>query len=237
MECLKNSSLRGKPLIVGGNSSRGVVAACSYEARAFGIHSAMPVKMAKDSAHTPSSFRGTWTAQQILRTGHRHHQRPRTDFRKSLYRRVLPRLTGMDRYFGCMKWSDELRQSIIRESGLPISFGLSVNKLASKVGTGEAKPNGTREIPSGTEKDFLAPLSTAKIPGIGKETYKKLSFMGVRTIKVLSEIPAKLLERQFGENGRSLWEHANAIDHRPVVPYHEAKSISKERTLNKIPLT
>ena len=233
-ECLKNSSLRGKPGIVGGNSSRGVVAACSYEARAFGIHSAMPVKMAKRLCPQALILQGdmdSYSKYSALVTDIIADRAP--VFEKASIDEFYLDLTGMDRYFGCMKWSDELRQSIIRESGLPISFGLSVNKLVSKVGTGEAKPNGTREIPSGTEKDFLAPLSTAKIPGIGKETYKKLSFMGVRTIKVLSEIPAKLLERQFGENGRSLWEHANAIDHRPVVPYHEAKSISKERTFEQ----
>jgi DNA polymerase-4 len=142
-------------------------------------------------------------------------------------------ISGMDQYFGCYKWSGELRHKIIKETGLPISFGLSVNKLVSKVGTGEAKPNGTKEIPHGTEKAFLAPLSTAKIPGVGTETYKKLSFMGVRTIKVLSEIPMKLLEREFGKWGRQLWEKANAIDYSPVIPYHEQKSISKERTFHE----
>nr|HPN71879.1 DNA polymerase IV [Saprospiraceae bacterium] len=98
---------------------------------------------------------------------------------------------------------------------------------------GEAKPNGTKEIPSGTERGFLAPLPVSKIPGIGKETYKKLSFMGVRTISVLSDIPIKLLEREFGKAGRQMWEKANAIDYSPVVPYHEQKSMSKERTFTE----
>ena len=139
----------------------------------------------------------------------------------------------MDRYFGCFKWSVELRERIMKESGLPISCALSVNKLVSKVGTGEAKPNGMREIPSGEEREFLAPLSTSKIPGIGKETYKKLSFMGVRTIRVLREIPHPLLEREFGKMGQFLSESANAIDRRQVVPYHEQKSMSKERTFSE----
>jgi DNA polymerase-4 len=142
-------------------------------------------------------------------------------------------LTGMDKHFGCYKWSGELRQKVIRESGLPISFGLSVNKLVSKVGTGEAKPNGTKQVEKGTEKGFLAPLSTRKIPGIGKETHKKLSFMGVRNIDTLSKIPSKLLEREFGKSGRSIWEKANAIDNTPVVPYSEQKSMSKERTFSE----
>ncbi|MFZ1750841.1 MAG: DNA polymerase IV, partial [Saprospiraceae bacterium] len=139
-------------------------------------------------------------------------------------------LTGMDKHFGCFKWSAELRQKVIKESGLPISFGLSVNKTVSKVGTGEAKPNGTKHIPNGTEKGFLAPLPVGKIPGVGDQTHKKLNFMGVRTIETLSQIPIRLLEREFGKPGRSLWEKANAIDHTPIVPYHEQKSMSKERT-------
>jgi DNA polymerase-4 len=142
-------------------------------------------------------------------------------------------LTGMDRYFGCFKWSAELRERIMKESGLPISCALSVNKLVSKIGTGEAKPNGMREIPNGEEREFLAPLSTGKIPGIGKETYKKLSFMGVRTIRVLREIPPPLLDREFGKTGQYLWESANAIDRRQVVPYSEQKSMSKERTFSE----
>jgi len=234
VECLKNSSLRGRPLIVGGMSSRGVVAACSYEARAFGVHSAMPMKMALRLCPQALVLRGdmdSYSKYSGLVTDIIAEDAPL--FEKASIDEFYLDLSGMDRYFGCMKWSAELRQKIIRESGLPISFGLSVNKLVSKIGTGEAKPNGTREVPAGTEKAYIAPLSTAKIPGLGQETYKKLSFMGVRTIRVLSEIPMRLLERQFGEHGRSLWLHANAIDTRPVVPYHEAKSISKERTFEQ----
>jgi len=139
-------------------------------------------------------------------------------------------LTGMDRHIGCWKWSKELRQKIIRESGLPNSLGLSVNKLVSKVGTGEAKPNGVKLVESGTEKAFLAPLSTSKIPGLGKVTCKKLSFMGVRLISTLAQIPPELLQREFGKAGIALWKKANAIDDSPVLPYHERKSISAERT-------
>ncbi|MEZ4906355.1 MAG: DNA polymerase IV [Saprospiraceae bacterium] len=142
-------------------------------------------------------------------------------------------LTGMDRYFGCYKWSKELRQKIIKETGLPISIGLSINKLVSKIGTGEAKPNGELEVPTGLEKPFLAPLSIKKIPGIGNVTYKKLSFLGVRKIETLRQIPPKLLQRELGKNGLVLWEKANAIDNSPVIPYMEQKSISKEKTFNE----
>jgi DNA polymerase-4 len=139
-------------------------------------------------------------------------------------------LTGMDRYVGCWQWSQELRQKVMRETGLPISLGLSVNKLISKIGTGEAKPNGAQLVEQGTEKGFIAPLSIRKIPSIGKSTYQKLSFMGVRKVETLAQVPPRLLQREFGKHGISLWRKANAIDDSPVVPYHDRKSISTERT-------
>ena len=139
-------------------------------------------------------------------------------------------LTGMDRHFGCWQWSRELRQKIMTESGLPLSLGLSVNKLLSKVTTNEVKPNGQGQVPRGEERAFLAPLSVAKLPSVGKATYKKLSFMGVRTVRTLRKIPLDLLEREFGKHGASLWQKARGIDERPVVPYREAKSLSTEQT-------
>lgn len=231
VECLKNDSLKGKPLIIGGGSDRGVVSSCSYEARRFGVHSAMPVKMALRLCPDAIVLRGDMDSYS-------HHSHLVTDiiaaqaptFEKASIDEFYLDLTGMDRYFGCFRWSQELRQRIMRESGLPISFGLSVNKLVSKVGTGEVKPNGMIAVDAGKERGFLAPLSTGKLPGIGKETYKKLSFMGVRTVKVLSEIPMPLLERQFGKHGRDLWRKANALDDSPVEPYEEQKSMSTERT-------
>ncbi len=234
VECLKNSEFLGKPLLIGGTSNRGVVASCSYEARRFGIHSAMPMKMARRLCPHAIILKGDMDSYS-------YHSKVVTDiiaeeapiFEKASIDEFYLDLTGMDKYFGCMKWSIEMRQQIMKESGLPISFGLSINKLVSKVGTGEAKPNGTKAIPSGEEKGFLAPLSTRKIPGVGKEMYKKLSFMGVRSIKTLSEIPRRLLEREFGKPGSSLWEKANAIDNTPVIPYTEKKSISKERTFTE----
>ena len=234
VECLKNSDFLGKPLIIGGTSNRGVVASCSYEARRFGVHSAMPTKMALRLCPQAIVLRGdmdSYSKYSSLVTDIIADESPL--YEKASIDEFYLDLTGMDKHFGCYKWSGELRQKVIRESGLPISFGLSVNKLVSKVGTGEAKPNGTKQVEKGTEKGFLAPLSTRKIPGIGKETHKKLSFMGVRNIDTLSKIPSKLLEREFGKSGRSIWEKANAIDNTPVVPYSEQKSMSKERTFSE----
>jgi DNA polymerase-4 len=234
VECLRDSSLKGKPLIIGGMGGRGVVSSCSYEARRYGVHSAMPMKMALRLCPQALVLRGdmdAYTKHSQLVSQIIDDQAP--IFEKASIDEFYLDISGMDKYFGCYKWSAELRQHIIKESGLPISCALSVNKLVSKVGTGEAKPNGMREIPSGQEREFLAPLSTAKIPGIGKETYKKLSFMGVRTNRVLREIPHPLLDREFGKMGRYLWESANAIDRRQVIPYSEQKSMSKERTFSE----
>lgn len=234
VECLKNSQFLGKPLLIGGTSRRGVVASCSYEARRFGVHSAMPMKMALNLCPDAIVLRGdmdSYSRYSKLVTEVIAEDAP--VYEKASIDEFYLDLSGMDEHFGCYNWSKELRHKIINETGLPISFGLSANKMVSKVGTGEAKPNGCKEVPKGEEKLFLSPLSVRKIPGIGKQTYKKLSFMGVRQIKVLSEIPMKLLEREFGEHGRKLWQKANGIDTTPVVPYSEQKSMSKERTFTE----
>lgn len=231
VECLKNSSLREKPLIIGGSSNRGVVASCNYIARKFGIHAAMPVRMALQRCPDAVVLRGdmdTYSKYSSMITEIIEEQAP--EFEKSSIDEFYLDLTGMDHHIGCWKWSNELRNKLMHEVGLPISFGLSINKLVSKVGTGEAKPNGKIQIPEGNEKEFLAPLPVRKMPGVGKVQNQKLNMMGVRTIRTLSEIPPKLLQREFGKTGISLWKKANGIDNSPIVPYHEKKSISTERT-------
>jgi DNA polymerase IV len=234
VECLKNPKLLGLPVIIGGTSNRGVVSTCSYEARRFGVHSAMPMKMAMRLCPQALIVKGdmdSYSKYSHLVTDIIADESPL--YEKASIDEFYVDVSGMDKYFGCYKWSLELREKIMKESGLPISFGLSINKLVSKVGTGEAKPNGTKKIDQGIEKEFLAPLSVNKIPGVGDQTHKKLCFMGVRDIRTLSKIPVKLLEREFGLHGKSLWEKANAIDRSPVVPYTEQKSMSKERTFTE----
>lgn len=231
VECLKDNSLKGKPLLVGGKSDRAVVAACSYEARTFGIHSAMPMKMALRLC-----------PHAIIRSGdfeeYSHFSREVTDiiagsaplYEKSSIDEFYLDLTGMDKYFGSLKWTTELRQKIMHQTHLPISLGLASNKMVSKVATNEAKPNGQLSIPFGHEKGFLAPMPVEKIPMVGKETAAQLRRRGVETVKTLSEIPVGLLEAWLGKNGISLWNKANGIDESPVVPFHEQKSISTEQT-------
>lgn len=231
VECLRNSKFKGQPLIIGGSSSRGVVSSCSYEARKFGVRSAMPVRLAMRLCPNAIVLKGdmdAYSKYSKLVTEIISSEAP--SFEKASIDEFYLDISGLDKYFGCYKWSLELRQKVIRESGLPISFGLSANKLVSKVGAGESKPNGAMQVETGKERSFLAPLPIQKIPGVGKKTTEKLQYMGVKKVKTLSEVPIRLLEREFGKNGRSLWQKANGIDNTPIIPYSERKSMSKERT-------
>jgi len=231
VECLKNSRLKGKPLLVGGSGDRGVVAACSYEARRFGIHSAMPMKLARRLCPEAVVIRGDMESYS-------KHSRIVTDiigdnvplFEKASIDEFYIDLTGMDKFFGCSLFTRELRDRVLKESGLPVSYGLASNKLISKVATNEVKPNGQIEIPFGEEKNFIAPLPVGKLPGIGKETAYKLVRRGVETIRTLSEIPIEMMETLLGKNGIDLWRKANGLDESPIIPYREQKSISTERT-------
>ncbi|MCW3071758.1 MAG: polymerase [Bacteroidetes bacterium] len=233
VERLIHPELVGKPLLVGGASDRGVVASCSYEAREFGIHSAMPMKMALQLCPEARVVRGD-TEQyskysniitDIIQEDVPVYEKPSID-------EFYIDLSGMDKFFGCYKMAKELRQKIIKETNLPISFALSTNKTVAKVGTGEAKPNGEKDIPSGTEKNFLAPLSIKKIPMVGDKTYMTLRNMGIQWIRTVQEMPMELMEQVLGQNGMMIWKKANAIDNSPVEAYSERKSISTERTFD-----
>ena len=234
VERLVNSKLIGKPVIIGGTSDRGVVAACSYESRAFGVHSAMPMQLAKRLCSQAVFIRGDmdlYSKYSRLVTEIIADKAP--VFEKASIDEHYLDITGMDRFFGSVKWSHELRQRIIKETGLPISFGLSTNKTVSKIATGEAKPNGELHIPPVRVKPFLYPLSIRKIPMIGNKSYRLLRSMGVSTIKTLSMIPPDMLEQVMGKNGKIIWRKANGIDPSPIKPYHEKKSMGTERTFDK----
>ncbi len=234
VEQLRNSKLKGKPLLIGGSNDRGVVAACSYEAPKFGIHSAMPMRTAlrlcKEAIVIKSDFE-EYSKHSHLVTDIIRDTVPL--FEKASIDEFYVDLTGMEKYFGSRQFTDELKNKVVKESGLPISYGLASNKLISKVATNEVKPNGQLEIPFGNEKGFLAPLSIMKIPGVGKETGYKLLKMGVETVKTLSEIPVIMLQNMMGKSGADLWRKANGIDETPVIPFHEQKSISTENTFQQ----
>lgn len=232
-ERLLDSRLIGKPILIGGTSDRGVVASCSYEARRFGIHSAMPMKMAKDRCPEAIVIKGnSATYMKYSRMVSEIIQERAPLFEKSSVDEFYVDLTGMDRFHGCFQYASELRQRIIRETGLPISFGLSENKTVSKIATGEAKPNNQLQIDYGQEKPFLAPLSVRKIPMVGLKTYQTFRDLGIQRIGTLQEMPAEMMESAFGKNGVLIWKKANGIDHAAVVPYTERKSISTERTFD-----
>ena len=234
VERLENPLLSGKAVLVGGSGSRGVVASCSYEARAFGIHSGMAMKTARQLC--PGAVVVSGDASRYS-----HYSDIITDiiagevplYEKSSIDEFYIDLTGMDRFFGSYKLLSELRRKIILETNLPVSFAMSANKTVSKVGTGEAKPNGQKEIPHGTERSFLAPLSIRKIPMVGEKTYQLLRGMGLACIRTLQEMPLELMQQALGENGTVIWKKANGIDNSPVVPYSERKSISSERTFGQ----
>ena len=231
VECKLNDKLKGRPLIVGGQSRRGVVAACSYEARQFGVHSAMPMYLALQLCPDAKVISGDMEAYS-------QHSHLVTEiiadvapmFEKASIDEFYVDASGMDKFFGAFKWAVELRKKIIKESGLPISMAMSVNKLVSKVATAEFKPNAEKQIPAGIERDFLAPLAVEKLPMVGKQTAAFLYDMGVRTVATLRDMPVKFLISALGKNGISLWNKAHGIDNSPVVPFSEQKSISTEST-------
>jgi len=234
VERLLDSRLNGRPILIGGVTDRGVVASCSYEARTFGVHSAMPMRLARELCPQAVVIRGNtsnYSKYSQMVTEIMKESVPVLD--KSSIDEFYCDLTGMDQFFGCMKMAHELRERIIRETGLPISFGLSHNKTVSKIATGEAKPNNEMEIAPGQEKPFLAPLSVKKIPMVGNKTYQSLRNLGVQKIKTIQEMPMEMMERVFGKHGIDIWKKAQGVDKSIVVPYSERKSISSERTFER----
>jgi len=233
-ERLLDSKLEGKPVLIGGISDRGVVSSCSYEARSFGIHSAMPMRLARQLCPEAIVLRGNsgiYSKFSTMVTDVIKESVP--VYEKTSVDEFYVDLTGMDKFFGCHKLASELRVRIMKETGLPISFGLSVNKTVSKIATGEAKPNNEIHILKGTEKHFLSPLSVRKIPMVGEVTYRSLCDLGIKQIKSIQEMPIEMMAKVFGKNGQSIWKKANGIDNSPVVQYTERKSISTERTFDK----
>ena len=226
--------LNGKPVLVGGTGDRGVVASCSYEARSYGIHSGMSMKMARQLCSEALVIKGDheqYSKYSNIITDIIKETVP--VYEKTSIDEFYMDLTGMDKFFGCFKFLSELRQRIIKETALPISLAMSSNKTVAKIGTGQAKPNGQIEIVHGLEKEFLAPLSIKKIPMVGDKTYQLLRNMGIEKIKTIQEMPVELMQQVLGENGLMIWRKANGIDTSPVEPYNERKSISTESTFDK----
>lgn len=226
--------LIGKPVLVGGTSDRGVVASCSYEARSYGIHSGMSMKLARQLCPEALVVRGDHEQYSYYSNIITDIIRERVPlYEKTSIDEFYIDLTGMDKFFGCFKYATELRSVIMKETALPISLAMSCNKTVAKIGTGQAKPNGQLEIAIGNEKEFLAPLSIRKIPMVGEKTYSLLRNMGIEKIKTIQEMPLEMMQRVLGENGAAIWRKAQGIDHSPLIPYTENKSISTETTFDK----
>lgn len=229
-ERLTHTELTGIPLIIGGGD-RGVVASCSYEARKFGVRSAMPIRMALRLCPDAKVIRGDY--EMYSKYSHLVTQIIQDKvpvMEKASIDEFYLDLSGMDKFYGCYQWSREIAAAVTKETGLPISFALSTNKTVSKIGTGEAKPVGKLQIEEQNVQSFLNPLSIKKIPMVGDKTFQLLSRIGVRTIHTLSEMPVDVLQQMIGNNGIELWKKANGIDENPVVPFSERKSISTEKT-------
>lgn len=233
-EVLRDSSLKNKPVLIGGQSDRAVVASCSYEARAFGVRSAMPMRYARQLCPDALIIRGDmdlYSNYSKLVTAIIRESAPALE--KASVDEFYVDMTGVERLSNCFVWTGDLVQTIQKETGLTISCGLSINKTVSKMATNECKPNGRLEVPPPRVQHFLNPLSVAKIPQIGQKTFATLSRIGIRRIQTLAEMPVEFMERLLGQNGKVIWERANGIDERPIVPYSEQKSISAERTFER----
>lgn len=231
VEVQKDPRLAGKPVIIGGTSERGVVASCSYEARMFGIHAAMPSKMAKMLCPHATFIRGNMDAYSEASHMITNILRERVPLieKASIDEHYID-MTGMDRFHSVYQYACELKQTVIRETGLPISFGLSVNKTVSKMVTNECKPNGERNVAQSYVQSFLNPLSIKKMPGLGQKTFIKLSDMGIKTIYNLIQVHPDHMNAVLGKNGLALLQKAHGIDHSPVIAYQEQKSIGTQCT-------
>jgi DNA polymerase-4 len=234
VELLKAPSLKGKAVIVGGHHERGIVTTCSYEARKFGVHSAMPMKTAMRLCPHAVVISGTyseytryskWVTQIIAAKA--------PLFEKASIDEFYIDLQGMDQFFNPLKWTIELRELIISETGLPISFGIAKNKMVAKMATNEAKPNGFLQVPLGKEKEFLAPLEVSKIPGIGEQTNKILNYHGIKLIKDIHNTTPENFEKLLGKWGFELWNKAQGNHSSTISAYREQKSISKENTFEE----
>jgi DNA polymerase-4 len=228
-----NPELIGKAVIIGGSAERGVVASCSYEARKYGVHSAMPTRQALKLCPHAIVLHGTHgryseasrEVTQIIHDSVPLYQKTSVD-------EFYIDLTGMERFYDCYEVARNLRQKVIKETGLPISFGMASGKTVAKMATNQAKPNGELFIKHGEELQFLAPLNIGKIPGLGESTCQKLYQYGIEKIGDLQKTNIRFLEAVFGKAGRYLWDKAHGIDDCEIVPYSDRKSISTEHTFH-----
>lgn len=234
VEMVNNPSLLGKAVIVGGSRDRGVVTTCSYEARKFGVKSAMSMKQAMQLCPHAILVKGTrgeysrfsrWVTEIVAAKA--------PLFEKASIDEFYIDLTGMDKFFDVLQWTKDLRNEIMEQTKLPISFGLASNKMIAKIATDEAKPNGFLFVQPGIEQQFLAPLGVNKFSGVGAATFAKLKLMGIHLVGDVLKHTENELEKNFGKWGFDLYRKAQGISNSIVADYREAKSISNEHTFEE----
>ncbi|MDD5759867.1 MAG: DNA polymerase IV [Desulfobulbaceae bacterium] len=232
VETLDNPGLRGKPVIVGGGELRGVVSAASYEARRFGVHSALPMMTAR--ARCPQ---GIFLPPRMAR------YREVSAMIMTIFQRYTPLVeplsldeafldvTGTERLFGsAADLAATIRAQVRTEVGLTVSAGVASSKLLAKIASDRQKPDGLTVVTVGSEVDFLTPLPIAALPGVGSATMKQLELLGVRTIGDLARLPVEILVRKLGQQGSYLHEAAQGVDRRPVEAERVVKSVGNEET-------
>ncbi|MBI2849426.1 MAG: DNA polymerase IV [Chloroflexi bacterium] len=231
-----NPELRGKPVVVGGSpEGRGVVAAASYEARKFGLHSAMPLKTAVRLC-----------PQAIFLPGNFHRYRDASHKFMAILADFTPFIepmgldeayldvTGFESLHGSIRqMALEIKRRIKDELGLPASVGIASNKVVAKVACEQSKPDGLIEVPKGGERDFLAPLPVGELPGVGEKAEQILARSGIKTIAQLANTPSAALKSRFGVFGEDLQRRARGIGSDKVEPPAAAKSISRETTFGR----
>lgn len=226
-----NPELRGKPVIVGGMSERGVVSTCSYEARKYGVHSAMPIFMAKEKCPNGIFVSGrygryTKVSQDVFR----------------ILNDITPIIEQVSIDEGYLDISDSkfrngmetaryIKNRIFREVGLTISVGISYNKFLAKLASDWNKPNGIKEISRDMVPEILLPLPLSKIHGLGKVSVGKLNNMGIYYVRDLYKMPKDFYIEYLGKNGLEIYERIRGIDNRKIETVRERKSVGKERTL------
>ncbi len=234
VECTLNPELRGKPIVVGGHpQGRGVVTSASYEARAYGVRSAMPLAQARrlcpQAVFVPRHSEQYWQASRQVR---------------SLLEELAPcvemasideafiDLSGSERSLGHpLEVARQAQERVFQELGLPCSIGLAGNKLVAKITCSQAKPRGLRQVPAGQEASFLAPLPVTVLPGVGPRTAERLAELRIRTCGHLATAPLLLLQRLLGQQAASLQRRARGIDKSPVITHNRpALSISRSTT-------
>jgi len=234
VEVLDNPSLRGKPVIVGGSRERGVVSSASYEARKFGVHSALP--MATAMRRCPQGVflpvrmsRYKEISEKVFGIFHRF-----TPLMEAVsIDEAFLDVTGSQRLFGTPETiALTIKKSVVKEIGITVSAGIAPNKFLAKIASDLHKPDGLTIVPGDKVNDFLHPLPIEKLWGVGEATQSILKRFHIRTIGDLSRFPLEALEKEFGKHGTQLHLLSLGIDKRNVEPFHEIKSIGHEDTFS-----